>query len=93
MAIGEQPRSPVKLACKEDVPGYVAMQVVAHMVDGYRADVSLNSVDADPVPVPHFGLALSVDQFHTLSARMKDAKVRMAALQIYMRARMAENSL
>lgn len=53
------------------------MQVVAHMVDGYRADVSLNSVDSDPVPVPHFGLALSLDQFHALSARMKEAKVRV----------------
>ena len=52
------------------------------MVDGYRADVSLNSVDSDPVPVPHFGLALSVDQFHTLSARMKDAKVCMVTLRV-----------
>lgn len=52
------------------------------MVDGYRADVSLNSVDSDPVPVPHFGLALSVDEFHTLSARMKDAKVCTVALRV-----------
>jgi uncharacterized protein len=28
------------------------------------------------VPVPHFGLALTVDQFHSLSERMKAASVR-----------------
>lgn len=32
-------------------------------------------VDGDPVPVPHFGAALSVPQFHTLAARLKDANV------------------
>jgi len=28
------------------------------------------AVDGDPVPVPHWGLALSVDQFHDLAARV-----------------------
>jgi extradiol dioxygenase family protein len=50
------------------------------MVDGYSAATSLNTVDSDPVPVPHFGLALTVDQFHALSARMKEAKVSVPLL-------------
>lgn len=50
-------------------------QVVAHVVNGYEAATSLNTVDSDPVPVPHFGLALTIEQFHALSARMKEAKV------------------
>ena len=33
----------------------------------------MNAVDGDPVPVPHYGLALSVDQFHDLADRVSDA--------------------
>jgi extradiol dioxygenase family protein len=29
-------------------------------------------VDGDEVPVPHYGLVLSVDEFHQLAARVKD---------------------
>lgn len=36
---------------------------------------SVNAVDGDPVPVPHFGLALTEPQFHELAARIKDAGV------------------
>ena len=50
-------------------------QIVAHKVDGYNAAASVNAVDGDPVPVPHFGLALSVDQFHGLAQRAGDAGV------------------
>lgn len=46
-------------------------QIVAHLVDGYRADASANAVDGDPVPVPHFGAALGVDAFHALADRLK----------------------
>lgn len=28
-------------------------------------------VDGDPVPVPHFGVALSVPEFHALAARLQ----------------------
>ncbi|KAF8057624.1 trans-acting enoyl reductase [Scenedesmus sp. PABB004] len=48
-------------------------QLVAHQVDGYAAAASENSVDGDPVPVPHFGLTLSVQQFHALAARLTAA--------------------
>jgi extradiol dioxygenase family protein len=50
-------------------------QLVAHQVDGYHASASANAVDGDPVPVPHFGAALSVDQFHELAARLQQRGV------------------
>ncbi len=50
-------------------------QIVCHQVKGYNANASANAVDGDPVPVPHFGLALSVQQFHDLADRVKQANV------------------
>ena len=50
-------------------------QIVAHLVVGYQATSNENAVDGDAVPVPHFGAALSVDQFHALAKRVKDAGV------------------
>lgn len=50
-------------------------QIVCHQVNGYNASATANAVDGDPVPVPHFGLALSVQQFHDLADRLKQAKV------------------
>eukprot|EP00879_Flechtneria_rotunda_P007067 GHRR01007418.1.p1 GENE.GHRR01007418.1~~GHRR01007418.1.p1 ORF type:complete len:106 (+),score=12.11 GHRR01007418.1:515-832(+) len=52
-----------------------AVQVVAHHVKGYNAAASCNQVDADPVPVPHFGAALSLEQFHQLAERLKSQGV------------------
>lgn len=42
---------------------------------GYNASATANAVDGDPVPVPHFGLALSVQQFHDLADKLKQAKI------------------
>ena len=39
---------------------------------GYNAASSANQVDGDAVPVPHFGAALSVQQFHDLAKRLTD---------------------
>ena len=33
------------------------------------------AVDGDPVPVPHFGMALSVEQFHELAERIQSAGI------------------
>lgn len=52
-------------------------QIVCHQVKGYNASASANAVDGDPVPVPHFGLALSVRQFHDLADRVQQAKVKL----------------
>lgn len=33
-------------------------------------------MDGDPVPVPHFGMALQVKQFHELAERVREAGIR-----------------
>ena len=44
-------------------------QVVAHLVD--QADhPSTNSVDGDDVPASHFGVILTMDQWHLLKERL-----------------------
>lgn len=48
-------------------------QIVCHWAgDDYRCQDYYNPVDGDDVPVPHMGLALTVDQFHELASRLKD---------------------
>ena len=44
-------------------------QLVTHQVAARRA-VAHNPVDGDEVPVPHFGVILSVPAFHTLAERL-----------------------
>lgn len=47
-------------------------QIVCHWVgNDYRCQDYFNPVDGDEVPVPHAGLALTVDQFHDLADRLK----------------------
>ena len=47
-------------------------QIVCHWVgNDYRCQDYFNPVDGDEVPVPHAGLALTVDQFHELADRLK----------------------
>jgi uncharacterized protein len=49
-------------------------QLVTHL--GAGAGISLrNPVDGDEVPVPHFGVLLSVDDWRALAARLGDAGV------------------
>ena len=50
-------------------------QIVAHRVEGYAARVTQNAVDGDAVPVPHFGAALSLAQFHALADKVRAAGV------------------
>jgi extradiol dioxygenase family protein len=48
-------------------------QIVAHWVGkDYRCQDYYNPVDGDEVPVPHTGLALTVEQFRDLANRLKD---------------------
>lgn len=44
-------------------------QVVAHRVEGYCAANSHNAVDGDDVPVPHFGVVLTTEQFDAFVGR------------------------
>ena len=50
-------------------------QLVVHQVEGAERDAGRSPVDGDRVPVPHFGVVLSVDDFHVLSERMQAAQV------------------
>ncbi|KAK9813730.1 hypothetical protein WJX73_005518 [Symbiochloris irregularis] len=50
-------------------------QIVCHEVKGYNAASSHNDVDGDPVPVPHFGLALSVPQFQSFADQIEESGI------------------
>lgn len=52
-------------------------QIVCHWVgDDYRCVDYYNPVDGDEVPVPHTGLALTVDEFHDLAERLRSHGVQ-----------------
>lgn len=52
-------------------------QIVAHLAPAKsEGDAAVNHVDGHGVPVPHFGVVLTVDAFDTLAERLKAADVR-----------------
>lgn len=52
-------------------------QIVCHWVgNDYRCQDYYNPVDGDEVPVPHAGLALTVDEFHDLAARLREHGIK-----------------
>lgn len=49
-------------------------QFVTHRVAGAdRTEAGRNAVDGHEVPVPHFGLLLSIEDFHRLAGRLRAA--------------------
>lgn len=50
-------------------------QIVAHRVQRPAAESAHNPVDGHNVPVPHFGVVLSLQQFDALAARVRAAGV------------------
>jgi extradiol dioxygenase family protein len=46
-------------------------QVSAHLVEGWRGVAAHNHVDGDGVPIPHFGVVLSWDDWHALAERLR----------------------
>jgi uncharacterized protein len=53
-------------------------QIVAHLkpgMDPARADAASNAVDGHDVPVPHFGVVLTMADWEVLAARVKAAGV------------------
>ena len=48
-------------------------QIVAHVVRGHRGDAGTNAVDGHGVPVPHFGLVLTWEDWEALVARLRGA--------------------
>ncbi|MBY8848986.1 VOC family protein [Saccharothrix longispora] len=59
-------------------------QVVTHVVPGERAPRAHNPVDGHDVPVPHFGLLLTVDGFHELADRLRAARTEFV-IEPYLR--------
>lgn len=52
-------------------------QIVAHLKPGRTGpDAHANPVDGHDVPVPHFGVVLTLPQWEALAERLKAAKVR-----------------
>ena len=45
-------------------------QVVTHLAPGRTAGIS-NAVDGHDVPVPHFGLILTIPEFHAVAERLR----------------------
>ena len=51
-------------------------QIVAHLAPATRDDAAVNHVDGHGVPVPHFGVVLTLEAFDTLAERLKAAGVQ-----------------
>lgn len=51
-------------------------QIVAHLNPGIRTQNATNPVDGHDVPVPHFGVVLTMAQWEDLAARLHAAGVR-----------------
>jgi extradiol dioxygenase family protein len=50
-------------------------QIVAHLAPEAVGIKHKNEVDADHVPVPHFGIVLPMDEFKTFAKKLKDKGV------------------
>lgn len=51
-------------------------QVVAHLAPDETRPAARNEVDGDDVPVRHFGVILSMDQWHALADKLQAAGTR-----------------
>jgi len=51
-------------------------QIVTHLAENGAGVKSTNHVDADNVPVPHFGIVLPMDEWRDLSERLKAKGVK-----------------
>ena len=51
-------------------------QFVVHYKEGMIPDLHHNAVDGQSVPVPHFGVVLTWEQFGKLERRLKEKKVQ-----------------
>lgn len=51
-------------------------QIVAHLAENPAGVKASNHVDADDVPVPHFGIILPMNEWNELAERLRAASVR-----------------
>ncbi|MGA7966577.1 MAG: VOC family protein [Gammaproteobacteria bacterium] len=50
-------------------------QLVCHLVEQMPSPPARNPVDGDPVPIPHFGLVLTLTEWEELAGRLESAGV------------------
>ena len=51
-------------------------QIVAHLAPGAKRVVNHNPVDGHDVPVPHFGVILTLPQWQSLAERVRNAGIQ-----------------
>jgi extradiol dioxygenase family protein len=51
-------------------------QIVAHLSENSAGVKSTNHVDADNVPVPHFGIVLPMNEWQQLAERLKEKGIQ-----------------
>lgn len=51
-------------------------QIVAHLAPGTKRAVNHNPVDGHDVPIPHFGVILSLAQWEALATRVRNAGIQ-----------------
>ena len=51
-------------------------QIVAHLAESDAGIKASNQVDADEVPVPHFGIVLPMDEWRALADRLRSNGVK-----------------
>ena len=51
-------------------------QIVAHLSPGEATDKAHNRVDGEPVPVRHFGVILSLPEWHEIAGKLRENGVR-----------------
>jgi len=51
-------------------------QIVTHLAPGSAGVKASNHVDADDVPVPHFGVVLPMEEWKDLAERLKDKGIQ-----------------
>jgi uncharacterized protein len=51
-------------------------QIVAHLAPEIAGKKHYNKVDADDVPVPHFGVILTMDEWRRLAERLREKNVK-----------------
>ena len=51
-------------------------QIVCHLVEGAREDAATNPVDGHGVPVPHFGVVLTMPDWEALAKQLRDVGIQ-----------------
>jgi len=51
-------------------------QIVTHLAPGSAGIKATNDVDADQVPIPHFGIVLPMDEWRALADKLSERGVR-----------------